>query len=151
MDAKPISEGLGTSASASGARLDGARVLVVDDDADTRDLLKVALTNAGAEVKVSISSAEALSALKTWKADCIVSDIGMPGEDGYDLMKKIRALKESDGGRIPAIALTGFAAIGDQTRSRAAGYQAHLSKPVVLTTLTSEIARLIAGNNNPDE
>jgi len=66
-------------------------------------------------------------------------------------MKKIRALKKSEGGRIPAIALTGFAAVGDQTRSSAAGYQVHISKPVVLTTLTSEIARLISGNNDPDE
>ncbi len=140
-----------TSASTPTVRLDGIRVLVVDDDADTRDLLKVALVNAGAEVKTSISSAEALSALKTWKPDCIVSDIGMPGEDGYDLMKKIRALKQSEGGMIPAIALTGFAAIGDQIRSSTAGYQVHISKPVALTTLTSEIARLISGNSDLDE
>src|SRR5207244_7911533 len=113
---------------ARAVRHDGLRLLVVDDDADTRDLLKVELMNAGAEVKASISSAEALSTLKRWKADCIVSDIGMPGEDGYDLMKKIRALKKSDGGSIPAIALTGFVAIGDQTRSSAAGYQTHLAK-----------------------
>ena len=139
------------SASAPAVRLDGIRVLVVDDDADTRDLLKVALMNAGAKVKASSSSAEALRALKRWKPNCIVSDIGMPGEDGYDLMKKIRALKKSEGGRIPAIALTGFVAISDQTRSSAAGYQVHLSKPVTLPTLTSEIARLITGNNNPDE
>src|SRR5260370_41484591 len=105
------------------------RVLVVDDDADTRDLLKVALLNAGAEVETAISSAEALGALKTWKADCIVSDIGMPGEDGYDLMKKIRALKKSEGGMIPAIALTGFPAIGVQTPSSAARYHIRSSKP----------------------
>ena len=95
MDAKPISEEPATSAFAPGARLDGMRVLVVDDDADTHDLLKVALTKAGAEVKASISSAEDLSTFKTWKAGCIVSDIGMPGEDGYDLMKKVRELKKS--------------------------------------------------------
>jgi two-component system CheB/CheR fusion protein len=125
------------------ANLEGVRVIVVDDDLDTRDLLKVALSNAGAEVKTCSSSAEALRALKTWNADCLVSDIGMPGEDGYDLLKKVRALKESEGGRIPAIALTGFAAVGDRARSNNAGYQAHLSKPVVLSELTSQIARLV--------
>jgi two-component system, chemotaxis family, CheB/CheR fusion protein len=135
----------GKSRAMKGARLDGVRVIVVDDDADTRYLLQVALGNAGAEVKTCSSSAEALSALKTWSADCLVSDIGMPGEDGYDLLKKVRALKKSEGGTIPAIALTGFAAIGDHARSNAAGYQFHLSKPVVLSELTSQIARLAEG------
>jgi CheY-like chemotaxis protein len=130
-------------APSEGARLDGVRVIVVDDDVDTRDLLKVALTNAGAEIKTCASSAEALDTLKIWKADCLISDIGMPGEDGYDLMKKIRALTKSEGGKIPAIALTGFASVGDQNRSSAAGYQVHLSKPVVLANLTREVARLI--------
>jgi CheY-like chemotaxis protein len=129
--------------SPDGANLDGVRVIVVDDDLDTRYLLKVALGNAGAEVKTCSSSAEALRALKNWKADCLVSDIGMPGEDGYDLLKKVRALKESEGGKIPAIAVTGFAALGDPARSNAAGYQVHLSKPVVLSELTSQIAHLV--------
>ncbi len=149
--AQRISETPSRSAASEGARLDGVRVIVVDDDVDTRDLLKVALGNSGAEVKTCTSSAEALSILKTWKADCLVSDIGMPGEDGYDLMKKVRALKESEGGKIPAIALTGFAAVGDKTRSNAAGYQVHLSKPVILTKLTSEISRLIARKNNAQD
>lgn len=149
--AQRISETPSRSAASEGPRLDGVRVIVVDDDVDTRDLLKVALGNSGAEVKTCTSSAEALSILKTWKADCLVSDIGMPGEDGYDLMKKVRALKESEGGRIPAIALTGFAAVGDKTRSNAAGYQVHLSKPVILTKLTSEISRLIARKNNAQD
>ena len=131
------------SRAAKGAHLDGMRVIVVDDDLDTRDLLKVALSNAGAEVKTCSSSAEALRALKTSKADCLVSDIGMPGEDGYEMLKKVRALKKSEGGTIPAIALTGFAAAGDRARSNNAGYQVHLAKPVVLSELTSQIARLV--------
>ena len=67
----------------------------------------------------------------------------MPGEDGYDLMKKVRTLDRDDGGSIPAIALTGFAAQGDQARSTAAGYQLHISKPVELSKLNTEIARLV--------
>ena len=142
-DTPRISKELPKFIPSQGARLDRVRVLVVDDDLDTRDLLKVALSNAGAEVKTCSSSAEALTVLKTWKADCLVSDIGMPGEDGCELLKKVRALKKSEGGKIPAIALTGFAAITDQARSNAAGYQIHLSKPVVLSELTSHIARLV--------
>ena len=123
-------------------RLDGLRVLVVDDDADTRELLRVALSNAGADVELSVSSSEALSTIKSRKPDCIVSDVGMPGEDGYELMKKVRALRKKDGGRIPAIALTGFAGPDHKVRANAAGYQVHISKPVALGELTSEIARL---------
>ncbi|MCA1600406.1 MAG: PAS domain S-box protein, partial [Acidobacteria bacterium] len=132
-----------SSGALKGARLDGVHVMIVDDDADTRELLQIALGSAGAQVKICSSSAEALHVLKTWTADCLVSDIGMPGEDGYDLMKKVRRLKKSENGEIPAIALTGFAGISDQARSNAAGYQVHLSKPVVLTELTLEIARLV--------
>jgi CheY-like chemotaxis protein len=117
--------------------------VIVDDDPDTRELLRIALGTAGAQVKTCTSSAEALDTLRTWDADCLVSDIGMPGEDGYDLMKKVRRLKKSDGGEIPAIAVTGFAGISDQARSNAAGYQVHFSKPVALTELISEIARLV--------
>jgi two-component system CheB/CheR fusion protein len=125
------------------AKLDGLRVLVVDDDEDTRELLEVALLNSGAEVKACISAAQALSAVKTWMPDCIVSDVGMPGEDGYELMKKVRALRKKDGGRTPAIALTGFTGFDHQIKARAAGYQLHMSKPVELSDLTSEIARLV--------
>jgi CheY-like chemotaxis protein/two-component sensor histidine kinase len=149
-DIRGVKERQLRSRAAKGARLDGVRVIVVDDDADTRYLLQVALGNAGAEVTACSSSAEALSVLKIRGADCLVSDIGMPGEDGYDLLKKVRALKKSEGGTIPAIALTGFAAIGDHVRSNAAGYQLHLSKPVVLSELTLHIARLAAENNSHD-
>jgi two-component system, chemotaxis family, CheB/CheR fusion protein len=140
-----------TSTASNGAKLDGVRVIVVDDDLDTRDLLKVALGNAGAAVKTCSSTADALSALKTWRADCLVSDIGMPGEDGYELLKKVRALKKSEGGRIPAIALTGFAAATDRVRSNNAGYQVHLAKPVVLSELTSQIARLVGEENHSQD
>lgn len=127
------------------AKLDGLRVLVVDDDDDTRELVRVALVNSGAEVRACISAAQALSTIKTWMPDCIVSDVGMPGEDGYELMKKVRALKKKEGGRTPAIALTGFTGADHQSKARAAGYQLHMSKPVELSDLTAEIARLVNG------
>jgi two-component system CheB/CheR fusion protein len=125
------------------ARLDGLKVLVVDDHEDTRELLRVALTNAGADVRSCTQASDALATVRTWKADCIVSDIGMPGEDGYELIKKVRALRKKNGGRIPAIALTGFAGLDDKSKAIAAGYQTHIPKPVDLGSLTSEIARLV--------
>ncbi len=119
-------------------------MLVVDDDADSRELLNVALTASGADVTTSQSSADALAEIKRQKPDCIVSDVGMPGEDGYGFMKKLRTLEEKDGARIPAIALTGFSGADHKTLADAAGYQVHISKPVNLGRLISEIARLIA-------
>ena len=125
-------------------RLDGVGVLVVDDDPDSRELLKIWLTTSGAEVTTCVSSADALAEIKRQKPDCIVSDVGMPGEDGYGFMTKLREFEKKDGGKIPAIALTGFAGADHKIRADAAGYQAHISKPVALGKLTSEIARLIA-------
>jgi CheY-like chemotaxis protein len=81
--------------------------------------------------------------MQTWKPDCIVSDIGMPGEDGYELIRKVRALRKKEGGKIPAIALTGFASHHDKMRAITTGYQSHISKPVDLGNLTSEILRLV--------
>ena len=130
------------------ARLDGLKVLVVDDHEDTRFLLRTALTNAGADVRVCTQSVEALATVKTWKADCIVSDIGLPGEDGYELIKKVRALRKKNGGSIPAIALTGFAGLDDKSKAIAAGYQTHIPKPVDLGYLTSEIVRLVRKNRS---
>ncbi len=118
-------------------------VLVVDDHEDTRELLRTALTNAGADVRACVQSTDALATIKTWKPDCIVSDIGMPGEDGYELIKKVRASKKKNGGRIPAIALTGFASIDDKSKAIAAGYQTHIPKPADLGYLASEIVRLV--------
>ena len=106
-------------------------------------MLRVTLTNSGADVKTCASSSDALATVKSWKPDCIVSDLGMPGEDGYELIKKVRALGKKDGGKIPAIALTGFAGPHDKTQAIAAGYQVHISKPVDLGYLTSEIMRLV--------
>ena len=133
---------LSTPTRAEIVRLDGLHLLVVDDHGDTRELLRVALTNAGADVRTCSSSADALATVQRWKPDCIISDVGMPGEDGYALIRKIRALKNKGRAQIPAIALTGFAGADDKSHAMAAGYQLHVSKPVDLGSLTAEIARL---------
>jgi CheY-like chemotaxis protein len=104
------------------------RVLVVDDEQDARDLLSELLTNYGAEVKTCASAAEALRTLDKWRPDALVSDLGMPGEDGYDLLRKIRAREPERGGRIPAIALTAYARAEDARRALVTGYQMRLPK-----------------------
>jgi PAS domain S-box-containing protein len=124
------------------ARLDGIRVLLVEDDEDSRKLLGLMLTKQGAEVTSTESSAEALAALGQSIPDLVLSDIGMAGEDGYELMRKLRALSPERGGLTPAIALTGYATRKDRERALSAGYQLHLAKPVEPTELVAAIANL---------
>ena len=127
--------------------LRGLRVLVVDDEPDALDLLSLMLTNHGAEVKTSASAAEALQTLDEWRPDALVSDIGMPREDGYDLLRKIRAREPERGGRTPAIALTAYARAEDARRALAAGYQMHIPKPVESDLLAATVASLAGGGN----
>ncbi len=122
--------------------LKGVRILAVDDQADTGELIILALTGYGAEVRACTSAVEACTMIKKWKPEVIVSDIGMPGEDGYDLMRQIRALAPESGGQIPGVALTGYAAAVDESKAYAAGYQAHLTKPVALRELAATVAQL---------
>jgi signal transduction histidine kinase len=110
--------------------LDGARVLVVDDEPDTLEMMVYVLERCGAEARAASSVAEAIAALGEWPPDVIVSDIGLPDEDGYALMDRIRSLEGERGGRLPAIALTAYARVEDRDRALAAGYQMHLTKPV---------------------
>jgi CheY-like chemotaxis protein len=100
--------------------LKGVRILAVDDQVDTRDLIIIALTRYGAEVRACASAIDACTMIKTWKPEVIVSDIGMPGEDGYDLMRNVRALTPEGGGTIPAVALTGYAGAVDESKAYAA-------------------------------
>ena len=122
--------------------LAGFRVLVVDDQEDARELLRLALTMRGAEVRVGATAREALDILDQWQPDVLVSDIGMPGEDGYGLIRQVRALPAERGGQIPAVALTGYASDKDATRVLEAGYHMFAPKPVDLAELAVEIARL---------
>ena len=124
------------------ATLDGLRVLVVDDETDTRELVAFTLSRCGAEVKTSKTAEEALSTLETWKPDVLVSDIGMPGVDGYEFIGKVRELDTGLKGRIPAVALTAYAGVDDRQRALSAGFQMHLAKPLVPNELVAVVATL---------
>jgi len=130
------------SGNASSVRLDGVKVMVVDDELDMRDFLSVSLRQYGADVTALASVGEAVAALEREKPDVLVSDIGMPGEDGYALIRKVRALGPERGGQVPAAALTGFAAGDDTTRLLSAGYQVHLPKPVEPSRLAQVVGTL---------
>jgi PAS domain S-box-containing protein len=123
-------------------RLDGLRVLVVDDEPDTREMLKTGLGHCGAEVTAAGSAAEALEALKAGVPDVLISDIGMPDEDGYTLMRQVRALPVAEGGGVPAIALTAYARVEDRMQALRAGYHMHVTKPVELAELAAIVASL---------
>jgi CheY-like chemotaxis protein len=118
-------------------RLDGLRVLVVDDEPDTRDLVKAGLTHCGALVRTVGSAPEALAEMEKEPPDVLISDIGMPNEDGYDLIRQVRALPVERGGNVPAIALTAYARAEDRMQALRAGYQMHVPKPVELAELAA--------------
>ena len=122
--------------------LDGLLILVVDDEEDTRQLLVQSLTLYGATVISAKSAAEGLSELEEKKPDVLVSDIGMPDEDGYSLIRKVRALDETKLSRVPAIALTAFTRAQDRMRALSSGYQSHVAKPVEPDELATVIASL---------
>jgi len=124
------------------ATLDGLRVLVVDDETDTRELVAFTLSRCGAEVQTSTTAEEALSTLETWKPDVLVSDIGMPGVDGYEFIRRVRELDTGLKGRIPAVALTAYAGVDDHQRALSAGFQMHLAKPLVPNELVAVVATL---------
>ncbi|HEY9848236.1 MAG TPA: ATP-binding protein [Leptolyngbyaceae cyanobacterium] len=123
--------------------LDGLQVLIVDDEADSRDFVAIALESYGARVIAVASATEALEAVEKLKPDVLVSDIGMPGEDGYTLIRKIRALQPERGGQLPAVALTAYARSEDCDRALSAGFHKHVTKPVEPATLAFAIASLI--------
>ena len=122
--------------------LAGVRVIVVDDDHDARELVTEVLRSRGAEVTAVASADECLEALDRQVPDILLSDITMPGHDGFELMRRVRARQASSGGRVPAIALTAHAREEDRDRSIAAGFQVHLSKPVDLDALLTTVAGL---------
>jgi PAS domain S-box-containing protein len=127
--------------------LTGLRVLVVDDDPDTRDLISAALKQYGAFVRAAASAGEALNALERLNPDVLVSDIGMPGEDGYFLIRLVRAMEAQRGGFLPAVALTAYAGESDRRQAIDAGFQMHLPKPVEPAELVATVA-LLAGRSD---
>ena len=122
--------------------LHGLKVLVVDDEADTRELIGEVLKECGSEVITTRSAAEALVALEQHRPDILISDLGMPDEDGYSLIEKIRALPSERGGDIPAAALTAYARAEDRMRVLRSGFQFHLPKPVDSAELVTVVASL---------
>jgi signal transduction histidine kinase/ActR/RegA family two-component response regulator len=122
--------------------LRNVRVLIVDDEEDARVLLETTLKQYGADVAAASSAADAVSTLDRWTADVLLSDIGMPGEDGYSLIRRVRARAHGRGGSIPAVALTAYASAEDRAAALAAGFQAHVAKPFEPTELATLVARL---------
>jgi CheY-like chemotaxis protein len=134
-------------------KLHGLWVLVVDDEADARELVATLLSQCGARVTTAASAAEAFLLLRQGEAglrpDVLVSDIGMPDEDGYQLLRRIRALARDEGGAIPAIALTAFGRARDRIKALSVGFQTHIPKPVEPEELMMVIAGL-TGDVRPD-
>ncbi len=129
-------------AAARASVLSGMRILVVEDEPDTCEMVESILTQHGATASGVHSVREAMDVLDTFKPGVLISDIGMPDEDGYALIRLIRARSREAGGTMPAIALTAFSRVEDRQRALASGFQAHVSKPVDPDMLLAEVARL---------
>jgi CheY-like chemotaxis protein len=129
--------------------LTGLRILTVDDDRNARELLQEALERAGAHVLTADSARDALGKLKSFRPDVLVSDISMPDEDGFHLLRQVRGLPRELGGATPAIALTGLARDEARVATRVAGYQAVTHKPVNLEELFSTIVIVVGAASCP--
>jgi CheY-like chemotaxis protein len=122
--------------------LSGVRALVVDDEPDARALVKRVLESNKALVLTAGSADEAIEVIQRESLDVLLSDIGMPDHDGYELLRRVRSLPASQGGAIPAVALTAFARSEDRRRALMAGFQLHVSKPVEPAELLAVVANL---------
>jgi signal transduction histidine kinase/DNA-binding response OmpR family regulator len=134
--------------------LHGLRILVVDDEADSRELVATILKRSGGEVRCSPSAADAIQTFKEWQPDLLVSDLAMPNEDGFALLKKVRNLKSKRARQIPAVALSAYASDEDRALSLAKGFQMHLTKPIEPDNLVTSIAAaagrdMVASENIP--
>jgi PAS domain S-box-containing protein len=127
---------------ATPASLEGLRLLVVDDEPDACEVLREILTASGAEVRTAESAPEGLAILEQWPVDVLVTDIGMPGEDGYAFVRVLREREQGTGRRLPAVALTAYARVEDRMRALGAGFQMHVAKPVEPDELVSAVAAL---------
>lgn len=136
------------SANGNGRKLDGVRVLIVDDDDDASGMLRFALNSSGAEVRTSCSVPDAFTSMAEWLPDVLLADINMPGEDGYSLIRRLRARDPENGAAIPAIALTAMARPEDSERALSSGFQMHIPKPVDIDDLFSAVRSLI-GEQRP--
>jgi signal transduction histidine kinase/ActR/RegA family two-component response regulator len=126
-------------------RLSGLRLLVVDDDEDSCNMLRFALSSSGAEVKTSLSVSDAFQCLSKWIPHVLLTDINMPGEDGYSLINRLRALEDESRSNLPVIALTAMARPEDGEKAMSSGFQLHIPKPVDIEELTKAISNLANG------
>lgn len=133
------------------AALRGSTALLVEDDADSREMLTMTLEMCGVRVISVESAAEALDSIKQLRPDFLISDIGLPGQDGYDLIRKLRSLPPGEGGETPAIALTGYVSVQDRNLALDAGYQDHLPKPIDTNKLIELLARLVQPTNSTQQ
>jgi hypothetical protein len=122
--------------------LEALRVLLVEDEPDARELLVTVLTQCRADVRAVSNAADAMFELERWQPEVLISDIEMPGEDGYTLIRKIRSLPPERGGKIPAAALTAYARAEDRLRALLSGFQLHVPKPVEPAELVAVVASL---------
>jgi signal transduction histidine kinase/DNA-binding response OmpR family regulator len=130
-------------------RLDGLKILVVDDEADARSLVEEILTDSGAVVTCAASAREALDALPRFRPDVVISDVGMPDVDGFELIEQLRLLPADQGGSTPAIALTAYGRGEDLRRAAEAGFAVHVMKPVEHDALVTAVARLVGRTTRP--
>jgi len=137
-----VQTSVGGSVSGSMPSLAGLRILIVDDQADSREVVSEIVGGAGAKIGTAEDVRQAIDLIGRWKPDVLISDIAMPGQDGYDLIRDLRALSSDKGGRTLAIALTAYASSQDGLKIRAAGYDMHLPKPINPIELATAIARL---------
>lgn len=140
---KAVGDTNGSQLAADAMRLKGVRVLLVDDDADARQRISLAISLAGAEVSATSSVARAVLQIRKFRPDILIADLGMPGEDGHSLINKIRAQQPVGEAIIPAIALTATARPEDGERALSAGFQIHIAKPIDIELLTQSIADLV--------
>ncbi|MBV8859514.1 MAG: PAS domain-containing protein [Acidobacteria bacterium] len=152
--AQPAARGAGPArpeafeAPAAPHTLEGVKVLVVDDEPDARRLLTEVLARRGAQVRTAESAGEALETLQAWRPHVLLSDIGMPDGDGYELIRRVRELPFERGGRTPAAALTAYAGPADRARALASGFQLHVAKPVEPAELAAVVAGLAVKGND---
>jgi CheY-like chemotaxis protein len=128
--------------------LGGLRVLVVEDDPDARELVAAILEDAGALVESAESAAAGFAAVQAFRPQLLVSDIGMPDEDGYSLIRRVRALGVAGGGGIPSIALTAYTQAQDRARALDAGFNLHMGKPIKPTDLVAAVSTLASTARN---
>ena len=130
--------------------LDGLTVILIEDDEDTRDVVRRLLETAGAAVRAAGSAAEGMALFRAQRPDLLLVDIAMPGEDGLSFMRRLRSLGADEGGQTPAAALTARAVLEDRLESLKAGFQAHMAKPVPPAELI-EVMATLAGRVLPGQ